>query len=427
MLNSLVKKSLGIAFLLFFAGCAPAWLTRTPVDSCCYVGVGKATRAEEDSASGIAYRRAVSQISHQIRVEITSQIKDQVVERDGEISGVFKEKISTFSQETIEGAVIKERYVDKRSGAIHCLVYLDKQKWAETVRERKTKLADMATDALGSGDRPDIQLRRISQAIAMLTGGPWKYMRWQYKGNLVCLFDELIKHAASIASNIFIKPRQSIVKLHGCELKGYKWYAGITYKNKPLPGATLLFSFKNNRLIFPVSVPADEQGNCYATIPSFQPSAGRLPIRVSLNIGKTARFLIAAGVALPAAEINLDYEVPALFVFGENKYSDILTNLLARSPAVLAVKDSSKADYIVRVDCSLSKETSMVMVAYRAFASAQLILTDAKKKTEILRLSKKDISATDPTSANRAETRAIEKCIEQIGSDLLNRIAECSF
>jgi hypothetical protein len=130
----------------------PDWVTRMPSDPALLQGVGSAKSSGDPESDRVrADNAAVAQIARQIRVQVTSTLSSYYREEVSE-SGVLSgeegvERISSqFSEATLEGVTIEDRYFDKANGVYYTYAVISKIDLDRQFREKANRAVQLASD-----------------------------------------------------------------------------------------------------------------------------------------------------------------------------------------------------------------------------------------------------------------------------------------
>ena len=420
--------------LLVWFGCSstiPDWATNQPTDSNYWHGIGRVEKSQYTNPRSSAKEYAIQEVSSQIKVNISSEMKTVIRESNGSLktatSMVMKSRVDLLLPEL----EIVGYY--KTKDAYFSYVRLNKQKYRAAMAQLRENAKETALGYIRDADKNfSVQslllVQKAWQEISPFTDEPIQVF---YQGKSVHLYSLIKRKMGEYEDRIQLKGQLDIpvMKLLVDRENSLQISVIDRSTNQPLSGVPISIEFKNDENVFH----SDRNGLIRYEIP-IQSTKSTFSIYYTLNVIELFRDLSDQSNLLPSNPKKQSIQVkvvPARVKIESNEKN--LDRLLKRPMIKPALKKAfsrrvefvnSGEDMVMKIesDTYVKSERTGKSYPYFTYGSASVIFLDTQTGEEFLATHVSNIKGGDFGSQSTAGIRAYEKMVKQIILELENQL-----
>lgn len=316
-----------IFFVLLFSVYAlhsnekPDWLTNRPVDNNFYIGIGISSKNNKNFIKR-AKEDALSELSSEIVVNVTSEIINKIVEKSGIVKEELESFIKTSTQTELEDFELMGMWESDRDYWVY--YRLSKELYESEKQKKIDKATKLSLDFYSKAkisekkNKIDKAILFYLQSLNPISKFLGEYLETEYEGERIYLFNEIYASLQNLIINIDI---QTLNKNHVAKI------------GKPLIDPLQAFVLYNNNSELKVS-----------NLPlkfSFIKGSGEIISNTKTNnegIGKSRIIKITSSDKVQIVKCELDI----LEFLNKENSSEICTNIVKSIP-------SKSTNYILNV------------------------------------------------------------------------------
>ena len=150
-----IKKFLSLFILAVLFSCytlpPPDWILNQPIDDEYWYGYGIVTKSFKGNLREEARKRAIEEIASQISIEIASNFKTRIVEKDYSIEEYTESISEARINANLENIEVVGTYKDKEE--VTLFARLNKESYYETIRRKRANSVEIALGYLEQADK----------------------------------------------------------------------------------------------------------------------------------------------------------------------------------------------------------------------------------------------------------------------------------
>lgn len=439
-----LRKHLFVGILLVFAtqvySGTPDWVKKRPVDPQYYIGISVVQKDDTHDYIQRGKNAALSDLSSEITVNISSELLDIAVEQSGMSEERIRQEIRTTTKNELEGYELVDTYETRNEYWVY--YRLSKALWVRKKREKLDNAVNLSKDLYNSaaskesaGDITEA-IRFYLQALEPVQGYIAEPLKTQIAGQTVYLKNEIYTRLQNTVSAITLMPVQAkIAGKYGLALESpLQVTAEFTTDTGSVPIANLPLEFRYLRgdgdLVTNVRTTSGGVGTSQVSritspekvqiVQAQVQFDDYLPADTSLTLVRN----MVQNLAAPETRIILNISGLVAHIesqehnFGKNldvSYTEpVLKNALSEQGFTFA-DDAANADYLIEIQAE-SRKGSVVYGQHVAYVDLNISVLDLRSGEEIYKQSFTDVKGIH-LDYERAGLKAFENAGEKLKKD----------
>ncbi len=385
----------------------PEWVTSRPTDPNFYIGIGMAQKGDEYDYVQRARSAALSDLSAEITVNISSELVSVAVEQSGLSEEQVRQEIRASTQSELEGYELADTWENREE---YWTYYrLSKAVYVANKQEKLDNAISLATDLFENGKRLEQQnltdaIRSYVQAYKPIVKYVAEPLQTTFQGQTIYLKNELYTALQSAFSNLELIPvRAKIEAKMGLALQDplvvkafYQPSAGESY---PVPGLPVHFQFLRGEgdLLEDVTTNSDGVATCQVSKISASDKLQMIQARVDLNrlieLDSTTATIrgIIEGFSVPDTRIILDVKGLMVYMAGNElnfgsamdvPYVEPLLKSALADKGFSFSEDMGSADFFIEYEAR-SRKGSVVYGQHVAYVDVNISIIDMRTGDEV--------------------------------------------
>lgn len=432
-----------LASIVFAQKTKPSWIEQRPVDAEYYIGIGYASKVKNPTDyQKLARDNALSDIASQIKVQISSSVIQQVVEKAGMLAEDFKSYVRSSTKAELEGYELVDSWENNEDYWVY--YRLSKAKFAQLRSTRLKKAKTLALDmfkrarANEASKNFDKALLFYFQAIPPIEKYVNEPLEVDMGGQRVYLFNEIYSSLQRILSGIKMrtlkaefkgKLGQPIAEPLKVKVTYVEGTISIPVKNIPIEFAFIRGSGDLMKHAF-----SDAQGIAKTQVLRINSSDNLQIIQAKINLNKLINqenpSLVLKGIlsSLVAPSARFMIYVSGLTAYIESQervlgkpveikqLEPALKNILG-SKGFAFVDSPSKADYLIKIKAGARKGAEIYGL-HSSFLNLSFSVIDLKSGMEIYKKGLDNIKGID-LNYEKAGIKALSNAAKEIDKKLI--------
>ncbi len=421
----------------------PVWIEQRPVDNAYYIGIGYASKTKHPTDyQKVARDNALSDIASQIKVQISSDIMQQVVEKAGMVADEFKSFVRSSTKAELEGYELVDSYETDKDYWVYYRLSKAKYKSLKKAKLNKAKALslDMFKKAQAAENTGQIAkaLLFYFQSVPPIEKYVNESLEAEINGQHIYLFNEIYASLQRLLSGLKLesltpelkgKLGQPIATPLKVRINFMQGAAGRPVQNMPVR-----FSFTRGAGDLIKQAYSDAAGIAKTRVLRIS-SADNLQIvqaRIDLNklVNQENPSVVLKGImnSLVAPTARFLIHVTGLTAYVETDESIMGQKVAVRQlgPALKkALSDkgftfspsAAKADYLIKVKAVARRGAEMYGL-HSSFVTLTFSVTDLHSGQEIYKSSLDDVKGIDLTY-EKAGVKALSNAAKEISDKLI--------
>ena len=391
-----------IAWVFLLTGCSatqkwaepPAWVNQRPAVPGHYIGISSANKAQYgQDASGTARKRALAELSGQIRVVIESTSILHTTQFQGVAGQNFSERIRSASTEDLEGYELMGEY--ENDTEIWAYYRLNKATYERIRQERKLAILNIAGGYWKSGS--DARAGgRVAAALdfymrALETMEPyWEELNeWETPGGTISLDRSCLEGITQILASLKLSLNKSEINLTFSERYAERIECTVELDGKPVGQIPVWSRYSRGTLPKTATQRTSAEGICSFDLGQFEPGTHSSELRLEIRLEDLIPRLKESPVAkliqslpTPTASTPILLESPTVYLEslertnGQLNKTSVLNNAIAQGlneRGIHWVKNEAEADLILEITAD-TREAGSASGFFTVLLNASAIL-----------------------------------------------------
>ncbi len=417
----------------------PAWVDQQPVDSRYYIGIGYASKVENPhDYARIARDNALANMASQIKVKITSDVMQKVMEKAGVLEEEFKSYVRSSTQAELEGFELVDSWENDREYWVYYRLSIEKYQRLRKARLSKaTSLAlDMFKRARQHERNGDVAkaLLFYFQSIPPIEKFLAEPLLVKVDGQQLYLFNEIYASLQRILSQIKLTAVQSDFNGKLGKPLSAPLQARADFKGHPIQNLPILFEFtRGSGELIPhaftdASGIARTQVLRITSIENLQIVTAQIDLQRTVNQEHPSIVLKGVMNSLAAPTTRFTLHVKGLTAFIESKEVNLgkPVEIKQLEPALKRIltdqgfsftASPASADYIIKIDATARKGAE-VYGLFSSFVNLTLSVVDTKSGREIYKNVLENVKGID-LNYEKAGIKALSNAAKEINAKLI--------
>ncbi len=432
-----------ISALAFAQEKLPSWIEQRPVNPQFYIGIGYASKTDHPTDyQKVARDNALSDIASQIKVQISSDVIQQVVEKGGILADDFKSYVRSSTKAELEGYELVDSWEDEQNYWVY--YRMSKSKYARLRQEKLEKAKALALDMFKRAresernGKIDKALLFYFQAIPPIEKFVSQPLEVEVNGQRLYLFNEIYSSIQRLLSQITMQALNGEVRGKLGQAVAEPLRVKVMYSasgvNAPVANMPVVFSFIRGAGDLIRNAFSDLKGIAQTRILRINSSDNLQIVRCQINLHKLINqdnpSVILKGImnslVVPSARFMIR-------VSGLTAYIETHENVLGKpveikqlEPALknilgtqgfTFVNSPVKADYLIKINASARKGAEMYGL-YSSFVNLTLSVVDLKSGAEIYKNVLENVKGID-LNYEKAGFKALSNAAKEINNRLI--------
>jgi len=420
----------------------PAWVKERPLSRFYFIGIAMTPKVEDTYSMQNAKNKALSDLSTEIEIGISSEFISSMVERYGVASEDVKSEITAVAMANIEGYELVDTWENQDEFWVY--YRLSKELYRQLKKERMDKAISLSLDLYQKGRAKENEARLSAalaffmQAVTPLMEHLDEPLKVTLDGAEKNLLNEIYASTVHLLNNIAVKPLRA---KHSAKLGqrvsppvqlkvNYTTTVGIEIPAPQLP-LTARFTKGNGEILQNFATDSDGLGQCEITkvnspdklqvvhvvvdtlklfscgVPALMKTAFK-----QANIGQANVLLNVSGVTvyMQAEETNLGRATQIPFI--EPKFKSSLAQ-----QGCTFIDDIANADILIELQANARRGTHYQGM-FTAFVDLSILVTDLKSGDELYNNTFSNIKGVQLNYQN-AGVKALENAARKLEKDVL--------
>ncbi len=432
-----------ISTLAFAQEKLPSWVEQRPVDPQYYIGIGYASKTEHPTDyQKVARDNALSDIASQIKVQISSDVIQQVVEKGGILADDFKSYVRSSTKAELEGYEQVDSWEDEQNYWVY--YRLSKAKYARLRKEKLEKAKALSLDMFKRARQSerngkiDKALLFYFQAIPPIEKFVSQPLEVEVDGQRMYLFNEIYSSLQRILSQITMQALNGELQGKLGQPIAEPLRVKISYSESgtttPVANMPVIFSFIRGAGDLISNAFSDLQGIAQTRILRINSSDNLQIVRCQIHLHKLINqdnpSVILKGImnslVVPSARFMIRVSGLTAYIETQEKVlgrpveikqlEPALKNILG-SQGFTFVKTPTKADYLIRVKASARKGAEMYGL-HSSFVNLTFSVIDLKSGAEIYKNVLENVKGID-LNYEKAGFKALSNAAKEINNRLI--------
>ncbi|MEY3398079.1 MAG: hypothetical protein RL220_673 [Bacteroidota bacterium] len=379
---------------------APEWISRRPINSAYYIGIGSSSKAAQplDYAT-VAKKNALNDLATEIRVRVQGNTFMNTLEVNRNFSEEFMSTISTTTNEEIEDFEIAGLWENEKEYWIY--YRLDKAGYQMQKREKKNRALNASYDYYSKGLAAESE-GNIPSSIDLFMRGLFELKEYWNEvnnymtpeGKEVFLDNEIYSSIQRVCNGMVILSQVDKIQLHRENSYTQQVPFTVSYQGKPVRGITLQYSFDKGKYARPKDVVTDEKGSAVINVSDINPSVKVSQLEVKINCENLAGADLDKGITGPLLKntrpdrktFPIEILLPTFQVsstenqFGQPSGQTTLAHALKKNMTTQGLRfvdDPGAADYTISIN-SNTTQGGMAQGFHVAFLEMSVQVKDVR-------------------------------------------------
>ncbi|MBN2017000.1 MAG: LPP20 family lipoprotein [Candidatus Cloacimonetes bacterium] len=422
-----------------FAAKKPDWVTKRPIDSNAYIGIGVAQKDTETSEYiQKAKDRALREIASEITVTISGATINQILEKAGVVKEEFESQIQSSTQAQLEGYELVDTWEDKTQYWVY--YKLSKIKYTQLRKEKIDKALSLSLDFFTKAEQRKVS-NQITEALQLYLQSlnpiePYltEPLETMYNGQKIYMLNTIHSSLQQVLSTISLKPVQPEVDATiGKGLDNPILYKAL-YMTAPISNLPIQFGFIKGEgdLIEYAKTSLDGIALCMVSsiysADKMQVIKGELALDNLISAEESNPIIldIIKSLTIPSANVLLNVSGPKIFIestelnFGESLDVNYIEPKLKEKLSEYGynfVDMKSDADYMIIIDAQ-SRKGSTVYSMCSAFVDASISVMDMSTYDEIYKNTFSNVKGIN-NDMDKAGLAAFDNAAAQISAEII--------
>lgn len=430
----------------------PKWITKRPISSSYYVGIGVVTKNNNREYIQTAKNNALNDLSSEISVTISGEMMDIAIEK----SGLSEEEIRTEIHSSTKAELEGYELVDTWESDNEYWVYyrLSKSLYASIIETKKQNAINLSLNYLIKakenekkfdevGSTINSAIENYVQALQPIESYYGEPLEAVYQGENIYLQNEIISGLQWFLSKIKLQPinPKIDVKTGSSTNDNLNVRAILSDQGKEvnITNLPIQFSFIKGQGELVKSIRTNSNGIAQGQIITISPLQRIQMVKCSLDIedyltaDSASNYLkrLLMNLNLPNSKFILNVSGPTVFIesLESNLGNALSVNILEPSIKKLLsdkgytfTDDIAKADAMITIEAS-SREGSEMYGQYATFVDASISIVDMNTGEEIYKNSMQNIKGIQ-LSYDKAGLTAYRKISAELGQTIIPEIIE---
>ncbi|MCD4663982.1 MAG: LPP20 family lipoprotein [Bacteroidales bacterium] len=423
----------------------PDWLTDRPIDNNFYIGIGISSKTNNDFIKK-AKEDALSELSSEIIVNVTSEIINKIVEKSGVVKEELESYIKTSTQTELEGFELIGTWESNKEYWVY--YRLSKELYESEKRKKIDKAVKLSLDfylkAKISEKEKNIEkaLLFYIQSLNPISKFIGEYLETEYEGRKIYLFNEIYSSLQNLFSNIEIQTTgNNYEAIIGKPLiKPLKVFALYDNNSKlKISNLPLKFTFIKGSGEMISKIRTNKEGIGENNITKITSSDKIQIVKCELDISDYFNEVnsseICANIlkSIPSKSTKFILNVSGLsiyfdsdeFIFENNNNNLIVEPLIKESfsrEGFVFVDDISKADFLINMKAT-SRKGSHFQNLYFSYVDLTISIVNMSTGEEIYKNLFNNIKGAD-LNYEKACLKAFSNTAEKINSEIVKNILD---
>jgi hypothetical protein len=430
----------------------PDWVLKRPIDNSYFIGIGIAIKSNSREYIQSAKNNALSDLSSEISVNISSEFVDIMIERSGMSEEETRSEIQASTKSDLEGYELVDTWENKKEYWVY--YRLSKELYEEQKRLKRENAINLSLDLItnakekesnweAQGVTINAAIEYYIQALKPIQNYYGEPLETYYDGNKIFLQNEIFTSLQWILSKIKIKPinPKLDVKVGSATQNNLKVLATFSEDGEEVNVANLpiSFSFIKGQGELVEIIRTNSKGIAKSKIINISPLIKLQMIKCSLDLtnyfieDSTSNYLLNTlkNINTPSSKFIINVLGPTVYLESIEYNMGNLLSIKIIEPKIkkyLTEKGYSFTDDIASADAMISinaesRQGSEIYGQYVAFVDATISITDMNTGEEIYKNSlqnKKGIQL----SFEKAGLKAYQNVSLEISGNIIPEILE---
>jgi len=427
-----------------FGARKPDWVQKRPVNPAFYVGIGVAQKAGENrDYIQQAKNAALSDLSSEITVNISSELVATAVEQSGLSEEQVRQEIKATTQSELEDYELMDTWEDRSEYWVY--YRLSKSLYAAKKQARLDNAVSLASDLYGNGQERQAAadlagaLQYYFQAYTPIQKYVAEPLETTYRGRTIYLKNELYTAIQSALAGVELVPvREKMEATTGRPLKQPAEVKAVRHAGTAAPATVMnlpvSFEFLRGNGELLREVRTDRSGLAASRVTritapdKIQIIRARVDLAGLVNLDSTTAMLrgIISGLSIPETRILLNVSGLKVYVSGkESNFGSALDVAYVEPVLKKALADRgfsftdnmADADYVIEYDAG-SRKGSVVYGQHVAYVDLNISVLDLQSGEEIYKQSFPEVKGIH-LDYDRAGLKAFQKAGEEVTRDFV--------
>ena len=423
----------------------PDWLINRQIDNNFYIGIGFSNKHDKDYIKK-AKEDALSELSSEIVVNVTSEIINKIVEKSGVVKEEFESYIKTSTQTELEGFELIDTWESHNEYWVY--YRLSKELYESEKRKKIDKAVKLSLDFYSKGKNSEKEnniekaLLFYIQSLNPISRFLGEYLETEYDGRKVYLFNEIYFSLQNLFSNIEIQTvgnnyEATIGKPLINPLEVLVFYnddSKIKISNLPLK-----YSFIKGSGNIISNIRTNQEGIGKSSITKITSSDKIQIVKCELDITdyfkeeSSSEICVNILKSIPSKSTKFILNVSGLSIYfdstesilGRKNNNLIIEPLIKESFAregFVFVDNISKADFLINISAT-SRKGSHFQNLYFSYVDLTISIVNANTGEEIYKNLFNNIKGAD-LNYEKACLKAFNNTAEMINSEIVKNILD---
>lgn len=417
----------------------PAWIENRPMASGYYIGIGFASKeANPTDYHKVAMDNALSNLASEIKINISSQTVQQVMEKAGILQDEFKSYVQSSTKAELEGYELVDKWENDREYWVY--YRLSKEKYAAIKNAKLNKAKSLSIDMLSRARQAeqngqlDKALLFYLQALPPIEKYLGEPLEAEIEGQRVFLFNEIYSSLQRLSSEIKFEAINPDLKGKLGQPIGEPLIVKATRQNLPIQNLPVFFDFVRGAGDLIKEAFTDAQGMAQTRILRINSTDNLQIVTATLALEKSigqdnnspilkgiintlvrpsARFMIkVSGLTayIDSKEFNLGQPVEI------KQLEPALKNILSSNGFTFS-DSPANVDFIINIKASARKGAE-VYGLFSSFVNLTFSVIDARNGQEIYKDVLEDVKGID-LNYEKAGFKALSNAAKEINQKLI--------
>lgn len=423
----------------------PDWVTTRPALPGYYIGISSASKAQHgEDAAATAQKRALADLSGQIRVVIESTSILHTTQFQGVVGQNFSERIQSASTEDLEGYELVASYENETDQWAY---YRLNQATYERIRqERKRAVMDVAggywvaANEARAGGRPAAALDFYVRALESMEQYWGELNQWEAPGGSVNVDRACLDGITQTLASLKLTAAQREVNLSFAERYSDRVECTVLFDDAPAAQIPVWARYNRGTLPKTGTLSTDAAGTCSVELGQFEPGVQSSELRLELRLSDLVPRLAESPVNMlikqlptPSLTVPIFLASPSVFlstterVKGKEDGRQVLRNAIAQglsSRGIDWVESRKAADLILELEAD-TREAGSAAGFFTVMLNASAVLKTPNGRP-VLQQNLEDVKGVQ-LNWEAAHAEAYRKAQLEIQGVFLNKLIQALY